>query len=202
MHTFQQLVSSRVTRSRGSSHDVRQVPAMFSFTLCVMALMLVPALANGSEAPIDISKHISEHSAEVVKAHVVALPVGYYFQFTMPEDLVNKFGCSYPAQTAQDIAELLNILAAGQVVEVPRFHQLGPDPRLIVYLTMRDGRTEKMLVESTLDKPMQEYGLFDGTNVRAMNPEFPKLLRAWAASRQAVVTPTCKKNVLHPPDQN
>ncbi len=175
---------------------------MFSFTLCVMALVLAPALANGNEPPIDVSKHIGEHSADVVKAQVMALPVGYYFLTTMPEDLVNKFGCRYPAQTAQDIDELLNILVAGQVVEVPKFYQFGPDPRLIVYLTMRDGRTEKMLIESTLDKPMQEYGVFDGTNVRAMNPEFPKLLRAWAASRQAVVTPSCKKNLLHTPDQN
>lgn len=201
MHTFRQVVSGSVKRSRWSFRDIRQMPAVFSFALGVMALVLIPALAKGSEAPIDVSRYVREHSAEVIKAHVVALPVGFYFIMTMPEDLVNKFGCSYPAQTAKDIDELLSILVAGQIVEVPKFYEFGPDPRLIIYLTMRDGRTEKIFIESTLDKPMREYGMFDGTNVQAMNPEFPRLLRAWAASRQAVVTPTCKERVLHTPAQ-
>jgi hypothetical protein len=93
-------------------------------------------------------------------------------------------------------------LAAGQVIEVPKFYEFGPDPRLVVYLKKRDGSSEKLLFESTLDKPMQEYGIFNRTNIRAMNPEFPKLLRAWASARKPVITRTCKQNVLQPTPQS
>lgn len=200
------LVGSRLNQSRWSPQSKTwKVLALFIFVHCMMGIVLTPTVAHGSEPLLDVSKRINERRAEVVKARVLAVPAGVYSVAAWSEEDLNRFGCNYFADATEDVAALLDIVADGQIVEVlPRYvpanKYFHPDYRLGVYLTNRDGSTEKILFEGLFPQPSPVYGTYGGTiDVRAMNPEFAKSLRVWAYAHDPVLTPACKFNVFRKP---
>ena len=158
------------------------------------AIAVIPALACAAESPRNISREIQQLSPEITSITVVAIDPYMMFVAKLSEAEFRKWGCSYEIRDPAEIAALVEIVARGEIVETPPFYKFGPDPRLGIYMQLKNGKSQKLQFTGVHPMPKAEYGLLDDAiSIIPKNVMFAGELRNFIVDREPDNPALCKR---------